>query len=79
MREISKATQSDIRILEFFENIGVETIVWLHVWAAALKKIGHAQIFAQLVAIQVDELDFQACAVLNHRHTIPTQIPKRSI
>jgi hypothetical protein len=45
--------------------------------ATTLKKIGYALIFAQLIAIQIDELDFQACAVLNHRHPISTQIPKR--
>ena len=77
-RDFKSHTQSDIRILEFFENVGVETIVGLHVRLTALKKIGHAHIFAQLIAIQVDELDFQACAVLNHRHTIPTQIPQCS-
>ena len=33
--------------------------------AASIKKTSHAQIFAQLIAILVDELDFQACAVLN--------------
>lgn len=45
--------------------------------ATTLKKIGYALIFAQLIAIQIDELDFQACAVLNHRHPLSTQIPKR--
>ena len=70
-RDFKSHTQSDIRILEFSENVGVETIVGLHVRLTALKKIGHAHIYAQLIAIQVDELDFQACAVLNHRHTIP--------
>lgn len=76
-RDFKSHTQSDIRILEFFENDGVETIVGLHMRATTLKKIGYALIFAQLIAIQIDELDFQACAVLNHRHPISTQIPKR--